>query len=578
MNKHLLSTLFVFLIWAGAYAVPAKFAPFSVRLTDGSFVTVSVIGDEFGHYLATLDGTPVEEVEDGVYALVPEKRDSLTSRRERRLAAHNAARSTRALSPSRRKAMGVPGVFVGEKKGIVILVDFPDLAFKLEEPRQEFIDLFNEKGYSKNSHKGSVSDYFLTQSYGKFSLDFDIIGPITADKSYKYYGKNNKYGDDAHPAEMVAELCTKAHNDYNVDFTKYDWDGDGYVDQVYVIYAGYGENATGKSEQLWPHEFSFDEAAVYNDGKGAQKIGGAYVNVYAISCELCNSSGSKINGVGMACHEFSHCLGLPDFYDVNYKGGFGMNTWDLLDSGSYNGPEFDGEVPAGFTAYERNFAGWLDYTVLDKPCSIENMPCLADSPTAYIIYNDDNHDEYIILENRQSKGSFEYTKTYTGIHGMLAYHVDYDKTAWETDLVNTSKSHQRMSIIPAGKKYGTYSASTSSYSVGQSTYASQLFPGTGNVTELTDATHGAYNLELFNPNTDGTFNLGKAITNIREKDGLISFDFMGGAQTAISSPDADANAEKEYFTIDGIKLGGAPTQKGVYIVRRGKNVKKLIIR
>lgn len=64
------------------------------------------------------------------------------------------------------------------------------------------------------------------------------------------------------------------------------------------------------------------------------------------------SGAPKVEGIGTFCHEFSHCLGLPDFYDTNYNGHFGMASWSLMDSGSYND---DGYTPIGYSAYEKEF-------------------------------------------------------------------------------------------------------------------------------------------------------------------------------------------------------------------------------
>ena len=43
-----------------------------------------------------------------------------------------------------------------------------------------------------------------------------------------------------------------------------------------------------------------------------------------------------------------------------------MMYWDLMDGGSYNGPNDMGEVPAPFTSFERWWAGWMELTELDR--------------------------------------------------------------------------------------------------------------------------------------------------------------------------------------------------------------------
>jgi hypothetical protein len=206
------------------------------------------------------------------------------------------------------------------------------------------------------------------------------------------------------------------------------------------------------------------------------------------------------------------------------------------------------------------------------------MPCLGDAPIAYIIYNDGNRNEYFFLENRQDTDPwYQYTYCHTGISGLLIYHVDYDEDAWEFNEVNFSHNHQHMAVVPASGGYGT--RSKSNYSVEGTTLAKQLFPGSSNVTKFTDDSHTNYGGKLFNKNTDGTYYLHKPVTDIKEKDGLISFSFMGGGVeidcTGIADVTTDNNTT-EYFTLSGTKT--TPSNKGVYLVRKNGVTKKVIIK
>ena len=394
--------------------------------------------------------------------------------------------------------------------------------------RDKFDKKFNQKGYNEDDHEGSVHDYFYDQSYGQFDLTFDVFGPIKVSQNYAYYGENDKNSNDKYVGILAAEACRLANQNYDINWADYDWDGDKEVDQVFIIYAGYGEHAGASKNAIWPHESSLTLAKRSGDGEGAIRLGGQIIDTYAMSCELRGTSGSKMDGIGAACHEFTHCLGLPDFYDVKYTGGFGMQHWDIMASGNNNGPMGHGEIPAGFTAYERWFAGWLNLIELDESTTITDMPCLNDEPVAYIIYNEGNHNEYFILENRQPTGWHQYVNYYTGMHGLLVTHVDYYRDIWVTNTVNSVKKHQRMSIIPAGNNYGTFTGST--YSVTADQYRSHLFPGNRYVTELTNESHASCGGELFNRNIGGTKYMNKPITDIRESNGLISFQFMGGSE------------------------------------------------
>lgn len=508
MKKAIILCLFAAMTLA-ANAVPAKRGVTrNVVLDNGKTVTLTLSGDEFGHYWMAENGDRYLVDSNNKAQLIDgSSKKTLDERFASKRVSRNAKRQTKLLANGQSRS-----VFTGEKKGLVILVEFNDLSMKSGSTSEEFNNMFNQEGYSNNNHIGSVHDYFYDQSYGQFDLTFDVVGPVRMPKNYSYYGRNDSYGNDQHPAEMVIEACNAV--DELVDFADYDWDGDGEVEQVFIVYAGHGENAGASSNTIWPHEYDLTSASYYGDGTGATLLDGVTINTYAVSCELSGKSGSTMNGIGVACHEFSHCLGYPDFYDVDDSGGLGMQSWDLLDSGSYNGPNGDGEIPAGFSAYERWVAGWLTPVEVVPGTEVLDMKPLADEPEAYIVYNDGNRNEYYMLENRVAERWFSYlgTRKMTR-NGMLITHVDYNKNVWDNNGVNDMKSHQRMTVIPANNL--TYAAT----SIAQ--YAGMLYPYNGNNSLTNETTPAA---KVFNKNTDGTKFMNKPITDITmNADNTISF-------------------------------------------------------
>ena len=573
MARHLLHLILWLFVVETAWSIPANRSPFTVTNSDGTVLTITLYGDECCHFYATLDGVPVVEEENGDWRLAPELKDSINQIWSERSTRLNLRRQQRAAQNKTRQAFGYPTTYSGQKKGIVLLVEFPDKAMKSVNTRDKFDKKFNQKGYNEDDHEGSVHDYFYDQSYGQFDLTFDVFGPIKVSQSYTYYGANDKNSNDKYVGILAAEACRLANQKYDINWADYDWDGDKEVDQVVIIYAGYGEHAGASKNAIWPHESSLTLAKRSGDGEGAIRLGGQIIDTYAMSCELRGTSGSKMDGIGAACHEFTHCLGLPDFYDVKYTGGFGMQHWDIMASGNNNGPMGHGEIPAGFTAYERWFAGWLNLIELDEPTTITDMPCLNDEPVAYVIYNDGNRNEYFILENRQPTGWHQYVNYYTGMHGLLVTHVDYYRDIWVTNTVNSVKKHQRMSIIPAGNNYGTFTGST--YSVTADQYRSHLFPGNRYVTELTNESHASCGGELFNRNIGGTKYMNKPITDIRESNGLISFQFMGGSEAMDIKDVANSTSSSvTFYTLDGVQIE-QPTQPGIYIEKKNGTTKKI---
>ena len=530
-------------------AVPAKRVVKTVTQIDGTQLDVILRGDESFHFYSTTDGIPLIE-EFGGYSYAKVRDGRLESSgvqahnlRERgineisflnfsgainRSSVHelwgqkSMARNARRLSRSQlmrkqqhlNKAKAKASTQETTKKGLVILVSYSDTT--LTYGKQDFNEMFNTTGYTKNRHIGSVRDYFKDQSYGQLEIDFDVVGPYKLSNKMSYYGENNSDGDDKYAGQMVAEACKLANADVN--FSDYDWDGDGEVEQVYVIYAGYGEASRAPKNTVWPHEWALSAS----DYGKSLRLDGVTVDTYACSNELAGTSGKVMDGIGTACHEFSHCLGLPDLYDTSEK-SFGMATWSIMDYGCYNGPwGYEGCVPCAYTAYERFFTGWIDPTVLHDGCMVSNMSPITESEDSYIIYNDKHKDEYYILTNIQKSSWNRYAEG----HGLLVVHVDYDQSAWEANEVNVSANHQRCTIIPADNEKPPLDSSTLASLKGDP------FPGTSGNTSLTNTTSPAST--LYNANTDGKYFMNKPIEEITENsDGTISFKFNGGPQLGV---------------------------------------------
>uniref|UniRef100_UPI004026E1BD M6 family metalloprotease domain-containing protein n=1 Tax=Prevotella sp. TaxID=59823 RepID=UPI004026E1BD len=487
------------------WAVPAKRGVWcTLSLVDGTEVKAQLVGDEFLHYYVSEDGT--KYVQDEATGLYRKMTDEVTAQRR--------AAVRRAQAQGRQKRMlrkaQASNVFQGTKKGLVILAEFTNSKFKSGHDLALYRRIANEVNYSDNNFRGSIKDYFKAQSHGQFELDFDVAGICQLQHPYAYYGKNNSQKEDVKPGEMVAEACLWAH-EHGINFSKYDWNGDGEVDQVFVLYAGHGEASYKDANTIWPHMY-YLSASDY--GKPLS-LDGVTVDTYACSSEL-NGDGN-LDGIGTFCHEFSHCMGFPDLYDTSYAGWFGMGDFDLMCSGSYNG---DSKCPAGYSAYEKAECGWLtlkDMTDVEKETSIAGVQPMSADGDAYVIKNKGHEDEYYILENRQKTG----WDSYLPASGLMITHVDYDADIWGWNMPNTSgkyedangntktNDHQRLTIFRAGKSTDEYGD------------ASDLYPY-GSNNSLTKTSSPAST--LYNTNSDGSKYMHVAITDIAiAADGTASF-------------------------------------------------------
>ena len=471
--------------------------------------------------------------------------DSQFSNSRRKAVARRAkANNRRAV---RRKA-NVTNIFQGTKKGLIILAQFTDSKFQSGHDRALYNKIANAENYTDNGFKGSVKDYFKAQSAGQFELDFDVVGICQLKNPCSYYGGNASNGEDLRAGEMVAEACQWAATQ-GVDFSKYDWDGDGEVDQVFVLYAGKGEADGGAASTIWPHEFALS----YSDYGKSLSLSGVTVDTYACSAEL-NWRG-KLDGIGTFCHEFSHCMGFPDLYDTSYSGWFGMGNYDLMCAGNYNG---DGKCPAGYSAYEKHECGWItfqDVTHIEEALHVAGLKAISEGGGAYVLKNKAHEDEYYIVENRQNTGWDAYLPS----EGVMITHVDYDANIWLYNTPNApgeyydehdnvyANDHQRLTIFRAGR------------STSDDGDTSDLYPYNTNNNLTAESNPAA---TLYNKNSDGTKYMHVDIKDIKvASDGTASLTFSkadrssgGGGETDPVTPVTPSGSVLLYESFD--KCGG----------------------
>ena len=259
-----LAFLFVALSVSAIPARPKQFK--NIKLSDGTTVVAQLVGDEFGHYWLTKDGQALRKTKNGFVPMTSKNFGEKAQKRRSAANNHRMKRQARKMNPQLMavQKVGEVGNYVGEKKGLIILVEYnDDNKFQPENNLALYKRIANEEGFSEGEFVGSVHDYFLAQSEGLFNLKFDVVGPYTLKHERAYYGGNadTEEAEDLHPAEMVAEACQMADNEVN--FKDYDWNGDGEVDQVFVLYAGAGEANGGDDDTVWPHEWTLASAKYF---------------------------------------------------------------------------------------------------------------------------------------------------------------------------------------------------------------------------------------------------------------------------------------------------------------------------
>ena len=508
-----------------AVANPAHRGSVLMPQPDGTMLSVSLVGDEFYHFNTTADGYTIILNDAGAYvyaqrdgmSLVPTQvlahdaanRDAAELSFLANLPKHLVDETSVAQGHVRRAKRDVDlSNFDFENfRGLVILLDFTDKKFASEDPQTFYTEMFsneNFRGYHDPinnrdvSCPGSVRDYFNDQSNGAFQPPFDVYGPYPA--TYTQNGvavQARSTQCNSYSQYIFLNALKQANSDVN--FSQYDNNHDGKIDMVYFLVAGFSSSYSGNnSGYLWPHASNLSWSGTSLDGKKADR--------YASSTEIYGFESSPstiaVEGIGTVAHEFSHVLGLPDFYDTDYDKSGGESHhpggWDVMSGGGdYN----YGRSPVGYSYFERYALGWAEGREITEPGTYTLNP-VNTSREGYILRTPVEN-EFFVLENRQRTG----WDAYLPGHGMLVTRVDSTNVnIWNRNEININPEHNYYELLRAGN---THSGDLSS----------DPFPGsTGNIM-LTNDTYP--NLLTW----DGEPN-DMIFAAISEDNGVITFNAM----------------------------------------------------
>lgn len=596
MKKILLSITFALMGIVSGFAAKAYPGIVTVTQSDGTELNVRIYGDEHFNWLTTEDGVLL--VQEGNNYYIAET-TSYGTLKATSYIAHNANKRVPAeikaikkqdlscfrsyaiqkASPAKAMGTGNSGVkyfpHSGSPKALVILVEFSDTPFQSGEKAKNVFEHFLKGkaedalpdgyeaytgSYAKANlrNKGSVSDYFYVMSQGTYTPQFDVVGPYKLNHPSLYYGQGDKDNTQA----LVSDAC-KAADDGDVDFSEYDADGDGMVDLVYIIYAGYPASMSGNPNDIWPKSGTGGFGTY--DGKKVSRFGvHAELN---FGRELNQKNGFLLSGIGLFCHEFSHTLGLPDLYptvDVSKVDNQNPEMWDLMDGGeyTYNG----GYCPTPYSPWEMDAMGWATPVELSDEKQTVTLKSYGKERVAYKIKGENN--EYLLLQNIQIGG------WWTGVAlvyktGMLVWRIDYNNEDVNLfDNPNNTLDKPKVMIVPADG----YVISDYNHGEGKQwtddQYKESLqgdpFPGATNKTELLSVVLNNSTLE-------------KPIYNIKEENEVITFDYLDNI-SAIQLPSVEETdmTTKQIFSLDGRYLGNDASKltKGIYIIGKKKVVIK----
>lgn len=459
-----------------AVALPAFSRPASPELQrhtnpDGSVVEFYINGDENFHYLTDADRSMILERKGNT--LTPLMRNGqtmlLNDANLKLLRAENGNEpvvSASAGKVNRMASLNSSGrstyPTIGESRACVILLEYADTPFTMDDPVDQFTRLCNEKGYSDYGSNGSAKDYYEACSGGKFSPTFDVYGPVKLQHDAKWYvGADDPtlpgYQHNARFGYAIKEALE--YLDPTVDFSIYDYDKNGEIDNIFFFYSGYGQADTSDPNLVWPHQADFWRYTnMYPNTLGLDRIfvDDVEMTTYACSCEL---NGSKqipadkrpwVDGIGAFCHEYAHVLGLPDFYDTTASDKINVTktpgTYTVMDGGSYNDLS---TCPPLFSAYEKWVCNWIEYEEMTDGETYTLNAQTSENPNVYRIRvprpgTNRYYSEYYLLECRNSEGWDRTLPT----KGMLIWRINYDASAWKLNQVNVNKNPRIELIAP----------------------------------------------------------------------------------------------------------------------------------
>ena len=420
----------------------------------------------------------------------------------------------------------------------VILVQYADMAFSMDDPKTYYDQLLNLTTSNTRGGAGCAADYFRDQSGGRLNIQFDVYGPVLVSQKAQSTSGSDNYGDAA-----WTEATKKALDSLHVDFSPYDWNQDGEVDQVVYIAAGYCANVGGSkfSKYIWPSTGWLSRIKVAE---------GLYVHQYSASAEKWYNEIPC--GIGTVCHEFSHCLGLPDLYPT-----YGSNTpfsvvdeWDLMDGGNFTAW---GWCPPNYSALERHLLGWLSIDEITANGVVSDMKPVADGGKAYKITKEG--DDYYLLENRQQKG---WDRGLPG-KGLLIAHVNYSQSVWKSNTVNGTKFRYEL-LHADGLDYDAWEAHI------QANNQTEYLDTENNMNRRYLST-SAYPMITDTLEVHQCADMPLQLMNIQLSDaGTISFDVLATGIKAVGS-EAD---DDSWYDLQGRRLSAKPTRRGIYIHHKKK--------
>lgn len=376
--------------------------------------------------------------------------------------------------------IGLPSI--GEPKVLVIPIAFANA----KAPASMISDL--EKaffGTSADTGWESLKSYYYKSSYGQLNISGTVLEPYNTGKTTSYYDNLYKqylkdleayenYETDEYPDSVEYQIIKEVleYYDNQIDYSDYDYNDDGYIDSIYLIYTNDYDESDDSFWWAYTNEYYTDDYEYYDNVEADFYVFMSYEFFF----DELNGETIKYNAETLI-HETGHLLGLDDYYDYDDSNGpdGGIGGGDMMD---YNVGDHN--------AYSKLLLGWIDPYVVSGTTTTINLESFGKSGDAVFIFKDYEgtfFDEYYVIDFYTPDGLNDLCAGDRGLFseaGIRIYHVDATlnepENCWSiyelTKFNNSYTNHLLIKLIEADGRNdiesGDYSENSDLFETGES--------------------------------------------------------------------------------------------------------------
>lgn len=280
---------------------------------------------------------------------------------------------------------------------LVLLVDFDDRPHSGERAPSFYeqmlfgsIDVFPTG--SMREYYRRISNFNLSQGTRGIDVQGSVHGWFRLPHTSDFY-TNSMSGMGNYPrnAQGMAEDAVRvAHQSGQIDFSKFDVLGEGFVTALFIVHAGGGAEQTGKESDIWSLKWVLPTPA---------EVSGTKVRTFLTVPENCQ--------MGVCAHEWGHLAARwADFYDTGQKEHLksnGLGNYCLMASGSWNNGGLTPALPNGML---RMFHNWIDVEHVTASRNGIVLKPAAEGGGLVFIRNPQRmaEDQYVVVEYRRRRG------------------------------------------------------------------------------------------------------------------------------------------------------------------------------